>query len=26
MIQSFQKAFSGEADELDELPYLYRLQ
>lgn len=26
MIQSFQKVFSGEADELDELPYLYRLQ
>jgi iron complex transport system substrate-binding protein len=26
MIQSFQKIFSGEADELDELPYLYRLQ
>ena len=26
MIQSFQKVFSGAADELDELPYLYRLQ
>ena len=26
MIQSFQKIFSGQADELDELPYLYRLQ
>ena len=26
IIQSFQKVFSGEADELDELPYLYRLQ
>lgn len=26
MIQSFQKIFSGEADDLDELPYLYRLQ
>lgn len=26
MIQSFQKVFSGEADELYELPYLYRLQ
>lgn len=26
MIQSFQKIFSGEADELDELPYLYRLR
>lgn len=26
MIQSFQKVLSGEADELDELPYLYRLQ
>lgn len=26
MIQSFQKVFSGEADKLDELPYLYRLQ
>lgn len=26
MIQSFQKIFSGEADELEELPYLYRLQ
>ena len=26
MIQSFQKIFSGEADELDELTYLYRLQ
>lgn len=26
MIQSFQKVFSGVADELDELPYLYRLQ
>lgn len=26
MVQSFQKVFSGEADELDELPYLYRLQ
>ncbi|MBQ2888269.1 MAG: ABC transporter substrate-binding protein [Firmicutes bacterium] len=26
MIQSFQKIFSGEADKLDELPYLYRLR
>ena len=26
MIQSFQKVFSGEADALIELPYLYRLQ
>ena len=26
IIQSFQKVFSGAADELDELPYLYRLQ
>lgn len=26
MIQSFQKIFSGEADDLDTLPYLYRLQ
>ena len=26
MIQSFQKIFSGEADDLDELPYLYRLK
>ena len=26
MIQSFQKVFSGSADKLDELPYLYRLQ
>ncbi|MDO4732232.1 MAG: ABC transporter substrate-binding protein [Bacillota bacterium] len=26
MIQSFQKVFSGEADELEELPYLYRLR
>lgn len=26
MIQSFQKVFSGAADELDELAYLYRLQ
>ena len=26
MIQSFQKVFSGEADKLMELPYLYRLQ
>ena len=26
MIRSFQKVFSGEADELAELPYLYRLQ
>lgn len=26
MIQSFQKVFSGAADDLDELPYLYRLQ
>ena len=26
MIQSFQKVFSGEADGLDELPYLYRLR
>ena len=25
MIQSFQKVFSGEADSLDALPYLYRL-
>ncbi len=25
MVQSFHKIFSGEADELDELPYLYRL-
>lgn len=26
MTQSFQKIFSGEADNLDELPYLYRLR
>ncbi len=26
IIQSFQKVFSGEADDLDELPFLYRLQ
>ncbi len=26
MIESFRKIFSGEVDELDELPYLYRLQ
>lgn len=26
MIQSFQKIFSGDADGLNELPYLYRLQ
>lgn len=26
MVQSFQKIFSGEAEELTELPYLYRLQ
>ena len=26
MIQSFRKIFSGEADESDELPYLYQLQ
>lgn len=26
MIQSFRKVFSGEADEMDELPYLYRLK
>ncbi len=26
MIQSFQMIFSGQADELDELPYLYRLR
>lgn len=26
MIESFQKVFSGEADGLDELPYLYRLK
>lgn len=26
MIQSFQKIFSGEADDLNEVPYLYRLQ
>lgn len=26
MIQSFRKVFSGEADGLDELPYLYRLR
>lgn len=26
MIQSFRKIFSGEADELDSLPYLYRLR
>ena len=26
MIQSFQSIFSGEADSMEELPYLYRLQ
>ena len=26
MVESFRKVFSGEADDLDELPYLYRLK